>query len=360
MRRLLRWIQDHLTARQVDSPRVSAEILVAHVLECERLRLYMDIDRVATDAERARLRDLVARAARHEPVQYLVGSWPFFGRTFEVSPATLIPRPSTETLVEEAVRWYRETRLGEPMTFADVGTGTGIIAVSVVAEIRSLLRARLGRGGCRPIAEGLRPAKIQAGVPVMGREPTRSARDVSDRPGAGRVPRIDDAAGSGHSDPDESLPPIRCVASDISQEAADLARRNVTRHGLADAIDVRAGSLYGPLSSAPPVGRRSLDAILANPPYIRDTEWPEVAANVRDFEPHGALRAGRDGLDVIAPLVAGAPDWLRPGGILMLEIAASQRDAVERLLVASPELWTGVRTVKDSEGHWRLVIVHRR
>ena len=102
-RRLVRWMDGHLAQKGIDSPRVCAEMLLSHVLGCERMRLYMEADRPASPEELDRLRALVVRAGRHEPVQYLVGEGWFWSKRFAVGPATLIPRPATEHLVEEAV-----------------------------------------------------------------------------------------------------------------------------------------------------------------------------------------------------------------------------------------------------------------
>ncbi|MEE2895514.1 MAG: hypothetical protein VX726_07185 [Planctomycetota bacterium] len=92
-RRLLQWIRTHLESRRIDSPRVCAELMVAAAIGSERLRLYMEPDRHASDEERDLLRDWVRRASRHEPVQYLVGEAWFHGLRFEVDSSTLIPRP---------------------------------------------------------------------------------------------------------------------------------------------------------------------------------------------------------------------------------------------------------------------------
>src|SRR5437868_3591716 len=107
--RLLDWTAGYLERQGVDSPRLSAELLLAHVLELPRIKLYMDMDRPASELERAAFRDLVERAANHEPVQYLVGSASFFSLTFEVDRRVLIPRPSTETLVDHVVNHARRT-----------------------------------------------------------------------------------------------------------------------------------------------------------------------------------------------------------------------------------------------------------
>ncbi len=134
-RRLLAWMRRHFESRQIDSPRIVAEMLLAHVIGCERMRLYMEVDRPATPLERASLRELVAKAARHEPVQYLVGHAWFFGRQFRVSESTLIPRPSTEALVEHILQWHRTAPGHAGPLIGDVGTGTGCIGVSLAAQI---------------------------------------------------------------------------------------------------------------------------------------------------------------------------------------------------------------------------------
>ncbi|MFO0830034.1 MAG: peptide chain release factor N(5)-glutamine methyltransferase [Phycisphaerales bacterium] len=339
--KLLRWIQRHLEEKDVDSPRVSAEILISHVLECERLRLYMEPDRVPSDAERARLRELVARAARHEPVQYLVGTWPFRGRTFEVGPATLIPRPATETLVEAAVRWYRDAMWGRPLRMADIGTGTGVIAVSVIAEIRDALDRASGQRGCRPLG----------GVGASGRAmlPEIQRADVT----------VEHIQATRVETAEASAMLLRCVAVDVVPAAVELARRNIERHGLAAEIEVRAGSLFEPFASAERVESASLDLICANPPYVSDAEWADVLPNVKNYEPATALRAGRDGLSVIAPLLRQAPTWLRQGGMLMVEIADSQPDSVRAILRERQDVWDDVQVLKDHENLWRVLVARR-
>ena len=135
-RRLLTWMTEYFTEREIDSPRVVAELLLSHVIGCERMRLYMEVDRPAAPLELETLRALVKRAGRHEPAQYLVGEWHFFGRTFEVDRSTLIPRPSTETLIEAVLSWHKTAgQSGSEPLIADIGTGTGCIAVTLAAQI---------------------------------------------------------------------------------------------------------------------------------------------------------------------------------------------------------------------------------
>lgn len=134
-RRLLQWTTSYFARKGFDSPRVAAEMLLAHVLGTRRLRLYMEADRPASDLERAALRELVERAARHEPVDYLVGQAPFFSMMLKVSPAVLIPRPSTESLVEHIIQHARRTPgFGSPL-IADIGTGSGAIAIALARHV---------------------------------------------------------------------------------------------------------------------------------------------------------------------------------------------------------------------------------
>ena len=133
-RKLLAWTTEHFEKKGLDSPRVSSEMLLSHVLKTDRLKLYMDPDRPASDTERADFRVLVERALKHEPVDYLVGHAPFFTLTFKVTPAVLIPRPSTETLIEHVLQNHRATGPGR-VHIADVCTGSGCIAVSLAKHL---------------------------------------------------------------------------------------------------------------------------------------------------------------------------------------------------------------------------------
>jgi release factor glutamine methyltransferase len=132
-RKLLDWLRVALKDKGIDDARLCAELLVAHVIGCERLRLYMEADRPATPEELTRLRDLAKRALNHEPVQYLVGEWSFYGITLNTDKRALIPRPESQTLVDEAVAAIKTIVDRAPLV-ADVCTGSGCIAIAIASQ----------------------------------------------------------------------------------------------------------------------------------------------------------------------------------------------------------------------------------
>jgi release factor glutamine methyltransferase len=119
----------HLEKHGSDSPRLDAELLLAHSLGVRRLDLYMQFDRQLAESELAPYRALIARRAKGEPVAYLVGHKEFMALDFEVTPAVLVPNPDTEVLVQRAVAIARDA--GRPIRAADVGTGSGCIAIAL-------------------------------------------------------------------------------------------------------------------------------------------------------------------------------------------------------------------------------------
>lgn len=130
--RLLEWTTGRFKERGIDSPRLEAEILLACALGIRRIDLYVRHDQIVDDAGRARFRDMVRRRQEGCPTAHIVGKKEFYSLDFAVSPATLIPRPDTELLVDEALRQAKP--LMEPL-IADIGTGTGCVAVALAHRL---------------------------------------------------------------------------------------------------------------------------------------------------------------------------------------------------------------------------------
>lgn len=293
-RKLLAWMQQAFFKKGLDSPRLLAEMLIAHVLGCERLKLYLDPDRPASPLERQTLRDLATRALAHEPVQYLVGEAWFFGLPFKVDRRVLIPRPATETIVAEVLQHARVTHgpagaKGAGLLLADVCTGSGCIPVALLKH----------------------------------------------------------------------LPEARAVACDISKDALDVAAENAARHQVSARIDLLQGDLLAPLLEYPATrAAGTLDTFTANPPYIPDHEWKAVAPNVKDHEPHHALRGGPDGLDFIRPIFAAGPRLLKPGGLMLVEVADSHARQAAAIAAESRDL-RDIRVLQDFEGLDRVIAARR-
>jgi release factor glutamine methyltransferase len=127
--RLLAWTQEHFARNGVDAPRLTAELLLARALGCDRVRLYLDFDKPLGPAELGRFRELVRRRAAGEPTAYLLGEREFYGRRFAVDRRALVPRPETELLVEAAL-----AALPEGGRALDLCTGSGCVGVTLALE----------------------------------------------------------------------------------------------------------------------------------------------------------------------------------------------------------------------------------
>jgi release factor glutamine methyltransferase len=278
---LLKWTADYLRGKGIESARLEAEVLLAHVLNCPRIELIARSLEVPPDADRARFRELIKRRVEGWPVAYLVGQKEFYLLKFEVSPAVLVPRPETETLVMEALRVLKPVR--EP-TVLDLGTGSGCIAVSVAHQKQD----------------------------------------------------------------------ARVTATDISPDALDVAKRNAERHGVADRVTFAQGDLF----AAVPAGR-AFDLVVSNPPYVTPAELAALSPDVREHEPRLALDGGPDGLAFYRRIAAGVGPLLRGGGSLLVEIGATQDEAVRAILGGRAELDVGP-TLPDANKLPRVVTATRK
>jgi len=347
-RTLLAWVSNAFEEAGLDSPRLSAELLMSAVISQPRLKLFMDPDRPATEPERERLRDLTRRALRHEPIQYLVGEAYFFGLEFRVDHRVLIPRPCTELLVEHVLQGLREgfTPPAAPEPQPSQTHSAQGDAATVVDPGPAAVPADASETA--PLAVPIGPRGI-------------SERDARSR----RVLIADVCTGSGCIAVAlaKNLPNATVIATDISPGALDVARENVERHGVHERVRFVQGDGLGPLLSEKTKGR-GIDVLVTNPPYIPDDEWGRpagdaqgVGMNVKGHEPEEALRGGGDGLRVVRPILEHAHRVLAPGGSLLMEHAAAHADAVRA--IAEQSGLVQVQTISDHEGHPRVLSARR-
>jgi release factor glutamine methyltransferase len=288
-----------LREAHVPSFMLAAELLLLHVLGRDRTWLYAHPEEQVSVADAERYFALIARRAVGEPTQHLTGKQEFWGLEFEVTPDVLIPRPETEHLIEVALdrlavhelRAGRKQALtGEGLQIADIGTGSGCIAIALAKE----------------------------------------------------------------------LPAAVIYATDISNAALAVARRNANHHAVADRIRFIECNLLDALSDSPLATRHSpllFDLIASNPPYIGRREAATLMREVRDHEPEIALYGGEEGYELYAGLIAQAATHLKPAGILVLELGHNSLPAVQPLLDAPA--WTNVAVTNDLAGIPRVLAAER-
>src|SRR5688500_3747991 len=125
---------EFLARKGIESPRLQSELLLAHIFNLPRLRLYLDFDRQVADTQANLFRDLLVRRGDHQPLQHIIGSTSFCGLPIVVTPAVLIPRPETETLAEHA--WSFLNAMNGETSFADLGTGSACLPIAIAAHAK--------------------------------------------------------------------------------------------------------------------------------------------------------------------------------------------------------------------------------
>ena len=166
IRRILVWTAQHFEKKGVDSPRLTAEVLLAHVLSTTRVRLYVDLERPLSADELGAYKALITRRLSGEPTQYLTGVREFYNRPFKVDARALIPRPETELLVEGALRGLPKDA---PARVLDVCTGTGCVAISIAAERprAEVLATELSPDTAALARENVAALKVEGRVTVL-------------------------------------------------------------------------------------------------------------------------------------------------------------------------------------------------
>ena len=256
---------------------IEAQALLRNALGIDRATFHASPDRELSDEDAETFERTVERRIEGEPLSYITGHREFYGLDFLVTPDVLVPRQETEFLVE-AVLGYGRCRGDHALTIADIGTGSGCIAVAL-----------------------------------------------------------------GHN-----LLNTTVYATDVSRGALRVAGENIRRHGMKGRVHLRRGDLFEALDGP-------VDVVVSNPPYLSDDETSDLPPDVQR-EPSVALVAGVDGMDVLSRLIEGAREYVKPGGLLALEIDPRRLEAVERLAGrAFPGGEIGV--VRDHAGLDRVVTV---
>jgi release factor glutamine methyltransferase len=155
----------------------------------------------------------------------------------------------------------------------------------------------------------------------------------------------------------KNLSNVEIYASDISQEALEIARENVQRHKVADKVLLLHGDLSGAFISH--IDQGSIDFIVSNPPYVSESEWKNLEPELKDHEPRKALVAGKDGLCLYRHIIRDASDWLMPDGCLVFEIGDTQANSITRFM-ESEEHYKDIEISNDLQGKERIIFARRK
>lgn len=153
-----------------------------------------------------------------------------------------------------------------------------------------------------------------------------------------------------------AVPQATVLATDISTAALDVAGENARRHGVSDRVELLAGNLLDPL---PPAHAGRIDAIVSNPPYVPPAVFASLPREIREYEPAVAVAGVGDGLDIHRALAQSARHWLRPGGLLALEVGAGQAPTLRAFLEVHGD-FSSPSVLTDYAGIERVVTAHRK
>lgn len=328
-REILAAAERRLSAAGVPSAAREAAELLGAVWGRPWMDLYLEKGAPPAEAL-ARFEAMVARRARREPLQHVLGFVDFAGSRFAVGPGVLVPRPETETLVETGEAECRRHLAGsgergqgsDPFSVLELCCGSA----AVLLALRARRKAEAGR--LRWIGADLSADALDWGIKNRQQLETRAPNPETGTPSP--EPRNQDpqpwAPGSGPRVPDPGFRvpgSVRFLLCDLASAFRDAA----------------------------------FDLVLCNPPYIPSGEIPSLAPEIRAFEPHAALDGGSDGLAFYRRLAAEVPRILVPGGALLAEIGNGQEIAVEELFRSAG--WMGIAFLPDFSGVPRVLSARR-
>jgi release factor glutamine methyltransferase len=312
---------EFLGKKNVESPRLQTELLLAHLLKMPRMKLYLNFERALTATETDALRELIKRRSQREPVQHITGSTSFCGYEIAVNRHVLVPRPETELLAE------------------------------------------LGWQFLNQLSEGRIPQVPDQNL-INGDSQSSSLRVLDFCTGSGCIAIALTA----------KCPNAKIVATDISAAALALAKENAARNNVAERIEFLQGDGFATLkdgwderprepgladgqNGSPRVSPHQFDLITSNPPYIPSAEIATLEPEVRDFDPHDALDGGADGLEFYRLIASQARAFLKPGGRVMVEFGDGQAEAIRKIF--ETEKWI-VEAVKEDYSQRARILVARR
>lgn len=283
IKELLKVSTEYLKKKDIDSPRLSAEILLAHQLNTSRVELYLNFDQPLDDGEVAGYRQLIRRRADREPIQYITGRQEFWSLDFMVGPQVMIPRPESEILVEQVISLCKEERLPENLSpsILDLGTGCGALAVALARELEA----------------------------------------------------------------------SSIWATDISREGLELAKSNAKKHGVQEKIEFRLGDLWQPFMGQ----ELKFDVIVSNPPYIAPETIDSLSSEVREYEPRLAFDGREEGMFFIRKIITEGPEFLKPGGWILVEMDPEQTSKALNLVEKSNNYENKDR-IKDYSQKYRVLV----
>lgn len=294
---------EFLSKKGVESPRLDSELITSQALGIPRLQLYLNFDKTVPPEKAELIKEMVIQRGKRIPLQHILGNVVFCGVNLKIDKRALIPRSETEILTETAIELLKDT---ESPLILDFGTGSGCIAIAMAKKIPS--------------------AKI--------------------------------------------------VALDISSEALELAKENSSLNNVMDRVyfcqsdgfSIFEKSKFSDLNEflSPDLdskrhsddsGSILFDAIVSNPPYIPESEIPNLQPEVKEYDPIIALNGGADGLDIIRVLAREGGEYLKPAGFMAIEIGAGQSSQVSRIM--EEQGWQIKSVLKDYNKIERVIVASR-